>query len=206
MAIATESHSFAFSDNVPHIFSLGCGILIHYNADSSDEGLMTHDARALANHFLQLAKLEARPLTHLHMQKILYFGHGYHLAYYDDPLFTQTVQAWKHGPVIPEVYRAFRGFGKFPITTPADTHDERFECTPYQAELSPITARYLASVWDSYKVISPYKLSDMSHAPDGPWAQVSAGQDLDTNRGVPIPNTIIREYFVRLVQKRGGGG
>lgn len=167
---------------------------------------MAHDARALANHFLQLAKLEARPLTHLHIQKILYFGHGYHLAYYNDPLFSQTVQAWKHGPVIPEVYRVFRDYGKSPITTLADTYDEHFECTPYRADLSESTTRYLASVWDAYKGVSPYKLSDLSHAPDGPWAKASAGQDLDANRGVPMPNPMIREYFVRLVQKRVDGG
>lgn len=47
-------------------------------------------------------------MSHLKLQKILYYCEGYHLAYFDKPLITEDFEAWVHGPVCREVYNQLK--------------------------------------------------------------------------------------------------
>lgn len=38
-------------------------------------------------------------ITHLKMQKLVYYAQGIHLCYTNKPLFDEEIQAWPHGPV-----------------------------------------------------------------------------------------------------------
>ena len=44
------------------------------------------------------------PMSHLKLQKLLYYCEAYHLAYFEAPLINENFQAWVHGPVCREVY------------------------------------------------------------------------------------------------------
>ena len=43
-------------------------------------------------------------LTHLKIQKLLYYADGINLAITGKPLFEDKIYAWPHGPVIKNVY------------------------------------------------------------------------------------------------------
>ena len=43
-------------------------------------------------------------VSHLKIQKMLYFCQGYYLGLYNKPLFDEKIEAWQHGPIIPSVY------------------------------------------------------------------------------------------------------
>lgn len=43
-------------------------------------------------------------VSHLKIQKMLYFCQGYYLGLYNEPLFDDKIEAWQHGPVVPSVY------------------------------------------------------------------------------------------------------
>lgn len=49
------------------------------------------------------------PMSHLKLQKLLYYCEGYHLAYFKKPLLKVDFEAWVHGPVCREVYDQFKG-------------------------------------------------------------------------------------------------
>ena len=83
-----------------------------------------HDAKAIANRFLDLADQETIPLNLMHLQKLLYNAHGYHLAMLGEPLFWQTVYAWKYGPVIADVYHEFNDRTLDPIESRAVYFDK----------------------------------------------------------------------------------
>jgi uncharacterized phage-associated protein len=80
---------------------------------------MAYDGRAVANYFLSLAAAEGKLLTHLKLQKLLYYAHGRHLALSGEPLVESGFEAWPYGPVAPDVFSCFRVFGRNPITVPA---------------------------------------------------------------------------------------
>jgi len=42
----------------------------------------------------------------LKLHKLLYFCQGHHLAWFGEPLFVESLQAWNHGPVVAEVWLA----------------------------------------------------------------------------------------------------
>ncbi len=51
---------------------------------------------------------KSEEINHLKVQKILYFLEGYHLAVFGKSLIEGQFQAWKYGPVVPEVYQQYK--------------------------------------------------------------------------------------------------
>ncbi len=49
------------------------------------------------------------PMSHLKLQKLLYYCQAYHLAYFEDYLFEEDFEAWVHGPVCRNVYDVLKG-------------------------------------------------------------------------------------------------
>ena len=61
---------------------------------------MPVDVNAVVDRFLSLGHDAGRPLTHIEVQKLLFFLEGWHLAIVGDSLFDEEFQAWANGPVI----------------------------------------------------------------------------------------------------------
>ena len=47
---------------------------------------MAHDPRAIANWFIEQGIKENNPLSHIEVQKLLYFSHGWMLGIHETPL------------------------------------------------------------------------------------------------------------------------
>ena len=75
---------------------------------------MSYQAIDIANKLLTRAKREENGelMSNLKLQKMLYYEQGFHLAYFDTPLFKDEIEAWMYGPVIPAVYEHFRSSGR----------------------------------------------------------------------------------------------
>jgi uncharacterized phage-associated protein len=50
-------------------------------------------------------------ISHLKLQKLLYYCQGFYLAICDKPLFSESIHHWDHGPVIPAVYNTYKNHG-----------------------------------------------------------------------------------------------
>jgi uncharacterized phage-associated protein len=61
-------------------------------------------ANTLANYILK----HFGPMSHLKLQKLLFYCEAYHLAYFDESLIEEEFQAWVHGPVCKEVYNSLK--------------------------------------------------------------------------------------------------
>ncbi len=175
---------------------------------------MLHSAIAVANYFVVKGVKENRPVDAMKLQKLLYFAHGWHLALYGEPLLSERVEAWSYGPVVPTAYREFKHNGRSPIEFPA------FEWPGGRREASgPLFSRRAAQVtnaravglldkiWEVYGGYSGTQLADMTHAKDGPWYQVWAGEaQRGAVRGIDIGDDLIGDYFKRIaVANRGKG-
>ena len=63
------------------------------------------DSVVLANYILK----HYGPMSHLKLQKLLFYCDAYHLAYFDEELIEDKFEAWVHGPVSRKVFNELRG-------------------------------------------------------------------------------------------------
>lgn len=184
---------------------------------------MAYDSKAIANYFLHLAESDGKSLTPMKLQKLVYFAHGWHLAIKDgDPLIEEQVEAWKFGPVIPSLYRSFRGYGDQAVTRPAaytrcyvtegptgySEEMEIHEVVP-SVDDDPTDAGktkvFLDRIWKVYGDYSAVQLSNLTHQAGSPWDQVCSQYRGTLPRGTDIPPETMRDYFRSLARTDGGG-
>jgi uncharacterized phage-associated protein len=123
------------------------------------------NAKQVAEYFLTSVDEEAGDsLSNLKLQKLVYYAQGYHLALSGSPAFPENIEAWQHGPVVPDLYRAYRRFGAGAIPKP-----EAFD--PDGLDLN--TRELLDEVYTVYGQFSASKLRNMTHA-EKPWADAYA--------------------------------
>ena len=140
-----------------------------------------YDARQIANWFVGRAAAENRRLTIMQLLKLVYISHGWHLEMRKTPLIVNKIEAWKYGPVIPDVYNAFRAQGVQPSTAVA-THPNTVEARD---------EHLLEQIYNLYGKMSAMQLSDITHEPGGPW-------DLSSKQWgyfAPIPNDLIQQHY-----------
>lgn len=138
----------------------------------------------VAVYFLHLAasEEEADLLSHLRLQKLLYYAQAWSLANRDRPLFHEQIEAWTHGPVVRDVYRRFADCGDALLTPPTG-----------QFHLSNDDKAFVLSVWDAYKDLSATALRNMTHNEE-PWVSAFRGPNKGQKPGV-ISQEAMRDYF-----------
>ena len=63
------------------------------------------DSKELANYIL--AKVGS--MTHLKLQKLVYYAEAYHLAYFEKSIIDDHFEAWLHGPVSRKLWDHIKG-------------------------------------------------------------------------------------------------
>lgn len=165
---------------------------------------MPYDARQVANFLLDASVKDRRPITHLGLQKVLYFAHAWHLAKYSTPLVAQKFEAWKYGPVVRVIFDQLKIFKSQPILyklqiVEPQSGEFREATYSFGEELS----RFLQDIYEYYGKIDPRKLIDLTHEPDGPWEKVwksGAGRSVV---GMYIPDDAIKLWILREGGREG---
>ncbi|MCL6264380.1 type II toxin-antitoxin system antitoxin SocA domain-containing protein [Craterilacuibacter sp. RT1T] len=151
---------------------------------------MAYKARHVANSLIYKAKNEGSQLTHMKLQKLLFFLNGWNLAVYGRELFDESFEAWPYGPVIENIYHEFKGYGKSPISYAPEPSDENTHRALMVRFSDSDFWKLLDVVWGKYSPYSALQLSDMTHQPDTPWF------DARRNGKTFIKNEEIKKYFV----------
>lgn len=140
-----------------------------------------YDARHIANWFVQRAARDNRAITIMQLLKLVYIAHGWHLEMRKSPLIVNKIEAWKYGPVIPDVYQALRPQG---ITI-------RHPIPIAQVPIASSDEHLLEEIYRIYGSLSAQTLSDLTHEKGGPWEKATEA------RGwfAPIPNGLIQEHY-----------
>jgi len=156
-----------------------------------------HDERAVANFLLDQADLAGVGISHLSLQKLLFFAHAWHLAQFDRPLVIGTFQAWRFGPVLRAVYDSFRMAGKKPIRIRATKLDLATGTFVVCDEaLSDEVQELLVAVMASGASLPSWYLSELTHRQGSPWEVIWKRASNEVNVGMKIPNELIRQYFL----------
>ena len=140
----------------------------------------------VANFFIDLAAHnEEDYMTNLRLNKLLYFAQGWSLASRGKPLFPESIEAWKYGPVIPEIYHKYKEHGKCLISE-VDKNYSPDVFTDEEMDLLLDVAREYG------KYTSPALVS-MTHDDNGPWKKI-----FDQNIDGTIENDELKSYFQSL--------
>jgi uncharacterized phage-associated protein len=159
-------------------------------------------AKSIANYFLL-----KKPIDPMKLQKLVYYAHGWHLAFTGRPLINETVEAWEFGPVVADLYHEFKHFGTAPIT---DLADDDWEAIKVPVPRDETVRELLDWIWKEYGKYSGVTLSNMTHKPGTPWEKTVRDCRAKNNgalrRGVDIPDDVIREHFIGIKETLSSRG
>ncbi len=140
-----------------------------------------YSAKEIAIWFLRENRIikddfDADSISNLKLQKLLYYAQGCYLAITNEPLFDEDLLAWKHGPVVNEVYQIYKKYGSEGIP------DNQLE----HVNIDPQTTGILKQVYSAFGQYSAWGLRNMTHG-EMPWNS--------TNLNDVISLSKIKEYF-----------
>lgn len=136
---------------------------------------------ALAQYILCMCMNQGEPISNLQLQKILYFIQGNHLAKKGEPLFDADFDAWKYGPVIPDIYYEYCMNGASKIR-----NVEALE------EISPEIKDEIDPIIQKLRVLYPWDLVEKTHNVGGAWDKTFQDGKGERHR---IPKEAIKEEF-----------
>jgi uncharacterized phage-associated protein len=134
---------------------------------------------------LAAAEEERDYLSPLRLQKLLYYVQGWSLALQGKAMFNNRIEAWVHGPVVPDVYRQYAKYGDQPIP-PDDIKPPK--------DLSSEECSFIESVWRSYKGYSAISLREMTHK-EAPWIDARSGLGPSDKGSAEITHKSMKRYF-----------
>ena len=131
-----------------------------------------------------------KDITNLAVQKLLYFCQVVSYAMNNRPMFTDTCEAWKFGPVYTHIYYRLNKYTYDPINSEEFAAFDIFNLDDKDKEI-------IDAVIDSFGMLSGTKLRDISHKTE-PWIVARNGLKNDENSNETITNKSIKEYAKTL--------
>jgi uncharacterized phage-associated protein len=126
---------------------------------------------------------EDNDVSNMKLQKLLYYVQGFSLAMNGEPIFTDPIKAWDHGPVVPPVYEEYKAYGSNVIPPP--------ESAP--TGLNGDQRDLIEEVFDVYGQYAALRLRNMTHD-ETPWKA--------TPRNGEISHEIMKSFFsTRICQE-----
>lgn len=144
----------------------------------------------VAAYFIYLANNEDKnELTPLKLQKLVYYSQAFVIAFCKRRLFNEPIQAWRHGPVCPELYRTYRMYGYHHITAVQTLGNADSIIN------NNIVKAIIDAIWETFGKFSGPQLEEMTHQED-PWRD-AIRQGVNTL----ISDVSIQRYFDPIVKK-----
>lgn len=138
----------------------------------------------VANYIIQLANEQkdedfnlSEWITHLKLQKLLYFTQATFLSCLDRLAFANPIVAYKYWPVVEQIFQKYSPCGRDFLDV-----DKWWD----ENVLSEEDRKAIRRVWEIFWWYSSSRLVEMTHAHD-PWNSVGQSQE--------IPTAIIKEYY-----------
>jgi uncharacterized phage-associated protein len=146
-------------------------------------------AKVVARWFINHADRAAGDaITHLKLQKLVYYADAWFLANFDRPLIDDDFEAWAHGPAVRSLYAKYR--------------DSGWEALPPESGSEPgkEVAAFLKAVYQEYGQFSAKRLEQMTHS-EVPWAEARTGLSPEAASRNIIPKLKIRNFYAGRIGK-----
>ena len=139
-------------------------------------------------------------ITNKKLQKLLYYVEAWNLVYHSS-VIDDDFEAWVHGPVVPDVYQAFKGFGYSAIENKyaeGQSASEKMRELLGSAKMEQTQKDIMFAVLKKYGSLTSYQLETLSHS-EPPWATARKGFDDFAHSSNVIDKGLMKEYYSSLV-------
>lgn len=130
----------------------------------------------------------AGAMTTMKLQKLCYYSQGWSLAWDEEPLYREPIQAWANGPVTVDLFRNHRGQFKVDSWPYGDPDSLT------QAQKDTIDA-----VVSSYGTLTGQQLSDKTHT-ERPWLEARGDLSPGSRSDREISLESMQDFFGGLDQ------
>lgn len=128
-------------------------------------------------------------ISTMKLQKLCYYAQGWHLAWHDEALFDEPIQAWRMGPVCPALYSKHKG--KASVSSWPDGRD---------SELTPTQKKTIDIIVDFYRPYNGFDLGKRTHQ-ERPW--IEAYEHAGVFKGsMTITTGAIKSFFRELASRQ----
>lgn len=135
-------------------------------------------------------------ITHLKLQKLLYFAQGVTLSVLDGKkLFDEKILAWEHGPVISEIYEIYKINGRNSLSIEINYFNNQ---TISKIEADDKISEILNLVYDNFAIYTAWQLRELTHKIGSPWDETVKKDGLNSE----IPISLIKKYFDEYVVEK----
>ncbi len=137
-----------------------------------------YSAIDVARYFLAQSDPDAGDtMSNLKLQKLLYYAQGVTLALTEKPLFSDPLEAWLQGPVVPSVFRKYKEAGSGAVILEEAQSEEGDGIE----EFDESTREILDEVYQVYGQFSAWKLRSMTQE-EPPWRNTPQGSEISHHR------------------------
>lgn len=119
-----------------------------------------YDAVDLSKYIVTKCIADGHPISNLQLQKILYYIQKDFLNR-NDIAFPDAIEAWQFGPVVPDVYYYYCGYGAMPISIENGG-----------VAVLPADAAVIDKIVEEKRELNPWDLVEETHKKDGAWAKI----------------------------------
>lgn len=129
-------------------------------------------------------------ITHLKLQKLVYYAQAWSLAILERPLFDEDLEAWAHGPVAETVWQKYRDSGWDAIPPPKEN------LVPVDDDALDI----LEDVHLIYGDLSAKRLERMTHS-ELPWREARGNLPPEARSNTKIRKDTMATYYRGQLEK-----
>lgn len=131
-------------------------------------------------------------ITHLKLQKLIYYVQAWSLALRDKPLFDEDMQAWAHGPVAESVFHEYRDYGWEAIPAPKTV-----------PKIKKKDAEHIREVVEVYGEYSAKHLERMTHS-EPPWLAARGDLPPEARSNKTVSKDAMSTFYKKVYQETDG--
>lgn len=146
----------------------------------------------IAHYFILKSRKEDRPITHLKLQKLLYYAQAWSLAIRKQKIFNSDIEAWMHGPVVRSIYNFYKKYGFGNIVEIIDESSITIDAE---------TQKFLDEVYLVYGKYDGKILEKLTHS-EKPWQKARDNAEIGMSTGNIITPESMTEYYSELITRK----
>jgi uncharacterized phage-associated protein len=147
-------------------------------------------------------------MSHLKLQKVLYYTQAYHLVYFNKAnIFDDEPEAWVNGPVYRPVYDNMKRYGTYNVIKYKEDADKKIEDRYAELKayldkhLTEKQIRFIDSIFNRFGLMSHEKLVFLTHR-EAPWNEARKGLGPFDYSNEKISFESMYNFYSKVLEKK----